>query len=47
MQGKRCVTFQEPDDNSMLNGGTIKKLTGGKSMTARGLYSAETNFESQ
>ena len=35
---KRCIVFSEPEEGHKLNGSTIKQLTGGGVMEARGLY---------
>jgi len=35
---KRCIVFSEPEEGTRLNGSTIKQLTGGGVMEARGLY---------
>lgn len=38
LKGKRLVTVMEPDDDKPLKEGTIKALTGGEQIAARGLY---------
>ncbi len=35
---KRCIVFSEPEEGTRLNGSTIKALTGGGAIEARGLY---------
>ena len=44
MDNKRCVIYREPDTDNCkkLNGSTVKELTGGKVIPARGLYSSKT-----
>lgn len=41
LKGKRIVVAEEPDKNETLNTGMMKELTGGGTLTARTLYSAE------
>lgn len=36
---KRCIVFNEPDGDTPLRCNTIKEITGGKNLNARGLYS--------
>lgn len=42
LKGKRLVTVMEPDDDKPLKEGTIKALTGGEQIAARGLYAKKT-----
>lgn len=42
LKGKRLVTVMEPDDDKPLKEGTIKALTGGEMIAARGLYAKQT-----
>lgn len=42
LRGKRFVTVMEPDEDKPLKEGTIKSLTGGESIAARGLYAKNT-----
>lgn len=39
LRGSRFVYVNEPDENSELREGTVKSMTGGDEITARGLYS--------
>ena len=38
---KRFVKFEEPNDNDMILGGNMKKMSGEKTLAARGLYEQE------
>lgn len=42
LKGKRLVTVMEPDDDKPLKEGTIKALTGGEMIAARGLYAKQS-----
>lgn len=42
LRGARFVYVNEPDDNSELREGSVKAMTGGDEITARGVYSKET-----
>lgn len=41
--GMRCVLFNEPDGVQKINSETLKGLTGGDDITARGLFDTNTN----
>lgn len=41
LKGKRVVVAEEPDKHEQLNTGMMKELTGGGTLTARTLYSAQ------
>lgn len=41
--GMRCVLFNEPDGVQKINSETLKALTGGDDITARGLFDTNTN----
>jgi len=42
MDKKRCVLFSEPDKDRTLKNNTLKELSGGKQLNARGLYMKNT-----
>lgn len=42
LRGARFVYVNEPDENSELREGTVKSMTGGDAITARGLYSKDS-----
>jgi P4 family phage/plasmid primase-like protien len=42
LRGSRFVYVNEPEENSELREGAVKAMTGGDSITARGLYSKES-----
>ncbi len=42
LKGARFVYVNEPDENSELREGSVKAMTGGDAITARGLYSRDT-----
>lgn len=44
LRGKRLVWASESNDGRSLNAGLVKQLTGGDTITARGLYSAPITF---
>lgn len=39
---KRYIVFREPNKSTKLNNGTVKDLTGGSTINARGIYKSET-----
>lgn len=45
MNNARMIVFSEPEENSALNLGVIKALTGEDSINARTIYSKKTNTE--
>lgn len=45
--GKRLVSMQEPDSDSVFRTGLIKEMTGNDEMTARGLYKDNVLFTPQ
>lgn len=47
IEGKRLVTMQEPDHNSVLQAGLLKELTGTDRIAARGLYKDPVEFTPQ
>jgi P4 family phage/plasmid primase-like protien len=40
----KCIVFSEPNKTDKLNAGIIKEMTGGESITARGLYKDPIEF---
>lgn len=42
LKGSRFVYVNEPDENGELREGSVKSMTGGDTLTARGLYSKNT-----
>jgi P4 family phage/plasmid primase-like protien len=46
-KGRRVVKFQEAEENSRLNVGLMKELTGGDKITARGLFQDPIEFKPQ
>ena len=47
MVGKRVAVIQEPEGGTEINGGYLKELTGGDSLSARGLYADPFTFKPQ
>lgn len=47
LRGKRFTYCEEPDENKPVNTGLLKELTGGGSITARGLHKDPITFEIQ
>jgi putative DNA primase/helicase len=47
LRGIRYAVIQEPSKSDKLNEGTMKELTGGDPIQARGLYSESVTFETQ
>ena len=46
-KGLRCAVLQEPDENTRMNVGLMKELTGGDSIQVRGLYEMPIEFKPQ
>lgn len=47
LRGKRCIWISETDEGRQLNAGKVKLLTGGDSLTGRGVYGRrQINFRS-
>jgi phage/plasmid-associated DNA primase len=44
IHNKRMVLFSEPADNAKIQVGTMKELTGGGTINARGLYQSDTKI---
>lgn len=46
-KGKRFLNTTEPEDNDLILEGNTKKLTGGDTITARGLYKSPISYKPQ
>lgn len=46
-KGLRCAVLQEPDENTRMNVGLMKELTGGDKIQVRGLYEMPIEFKPQ
>ena len=46
-RGKRFASLQEPEEDSQIQVGLMKELTGGDTISARGLYEAASEFKPQ